>query len=120
MNFATLGVFLPLGFVSLGLLLYCRQRNKQRRPAAINQEMQAKNKSDAAEDLAYVDNFYCIMLSDGTCRSGHMPETTPDIPARDGIFQSESRLGDGLTQLEKPAHPARHPSRTALHSRPES
>ena len=93
MNILTLvPVFLTLGFVSLGLLLSYRQRNRQRRRAAINQEPPAKDETYALEDLAYVNNFYCFRLRVGSCRSGLImdpPKQTPDIRT------SESRLDDG-------------------------
>lgn len=80
-------IILTLGFISLGLLLYFRQRTKQRRAAAINQEQPNGDETVTAEDRAYAENFYCIMLSDGTCRSGIMPDspkqTSEGAPDRD-------------------------------------
>jgi len=79
MNTLTLAsVILTLGFVSLGLLLYFRQRIRQRRAAAIDQEQPSSDETVDAEDRAYAENFYCFMLSDGTCRSGF----TMDPPKR--------------------------------------
>ena len=77
-------LILTLGFISLGLLLYFRQRTKQHRAAAINQEQPSRNETDAAEDRTYAENFYCIMLTDGTCRPGFMmdpPKQAPDVRA---------------------------------------
>jgi len=80
-------IILTLGFISLGLLLYFRQRTKQRRAAAINQEQPNGDETVTAEDRAYAENFYCIMLTDGTCRSGIMPDspkqTSEGAPDRD-------------------------------------
>ncbi len=82
MNTLTLAsVILTLGFVSLGLLLYFRQRIRQRRAAAIDQEQPSSDETVDAEDRAYAENFYCFMLSDGTCRSGFTmdpPKQAPD------------------------------------------
>lgn len=77
-------IILTLGFISLGLLLYFRQRTKQRRAAAINQEQPNRDETVTAEDRAYAENFYCIMLTDGTCRPGIMmdpPKQAPDVRA---------------------------------------
>jgi hypothetical protein len=91
--FTLVAVSLTLGFVSLGLLAYSRQRIKKRRPAAINQELEVRNETDAAADLAYVNDFICIMLRDGTCRSGIMmdpPKQTPATRAPHGGLPSDS------------------------------
>lgn len=77
-------IILTLGFISLGLLLYFRQRTKQRRTAAINQEQPNRDETVTAEDRAYAENFYCIMLTDGTCRPGFFmdpPKQASDVPA---------------------------------------
>jgi len=68
-------IILTLGFISLGLLLYFRQRTKQRRAAAINQEPPSRDEAVTAEDRTYAENFYCIMLTDGTCRPGFFMDT---------------------------------------------
>ncbi|WP_313478994.1 hypothetical protein [Stutzerimonas kunmingensis] len=105
-------IILTLGFISLGLLLYFRQRTRQRRAAAIDQEQPRSDKTVDAEDRAYAENFYCIMLTDGTCRPGFMmdpPKQAPDVRAPDEILPSESRLNDGLPQLEERVHPGEHP-----------
>ena len=79
-------IMLTLGVISFGLLLFFR-RIKQRRAAAINQEQPNGDETVTAEDRAYAENFYCIMLSDGTCRSGIMPDspkqTSEVAPDRD-------------------------------------
>lgn len=77
-------IFLSLGFVSLGLPLYFRQRTRQRRAAAIDQEQPRSDETVDAEDRAYAENFYCIMLTDGTCRPGFFmdpPKQASDVPA---------------------------------------
>lgn len=77
-------IFLTLGFVSLGLPLYFRQRTRQRRAAAIDQEQPRSDETVDAEDRAYAENFYCIMLTDGTCRPGFFmdpPKQESDVPA---------------------------------------
>ncbi|WP_417775503.1 hypothetical protein [Stutzerimonas xanthomarina] len=77
-------IILTLGFISLGLLLYCQRRTKQRRAAAIEQEQPSSDETVDAEDRAYAENFYCIMLTDGTCRPGFMmepPKQAPDVRA---------------------------------------
>jgi len=77
-------IFLTLGFVSLGLPLYFRQRTRQRRAAAIDQEQPRSDETVDAEDRAYAENFYCIMLTDGTCRPGFFmdpPKQASDVPA---------------------------------------
>jgi len=83
MNTLTLAsVILIPGFVLVGLLLYFRQRPKQHRAAAIDQEQPSRDETDDAEDRAYAENFYCIMLTDGTCRPGFMmdpPKQAPDV-----------------------------------------
>lgn len=84
-------VLLSLGFVVLGLLLYRWHRSKQYCPAAMKQEPKTKDDSDE-EDLAYYDSFYCIMLSDGTCRSGYMidrSQRAPDVCMPDGHAPSD-------------------------------
>ncbi|WP_437421125.1 hypothetical protein [Stutzerimonas chloritidismutans] len=105
MDTLTLASVMALSFISLGLLLYFRQRTKQHRGAAIDQEQPNRGETVTAEDRAYAENFYCIMLTDGTCRPGFMmdpPKQAPDVRT------SESKLDDGLTQLGKLAHPAKH------------
>lgn len=80
-------IILTLGFISLGLLLYFPQRTKQRRAAAINHEQPNRDETVTAEDRAFAENFYCIMLTDGTCRPGIMmdpPKQAPDVRAPDG------------------------------------
>ncbi|HCJ28526.1 MAG TPA: hypothetical protein DHV63_04390 [Pseudomonas sp.] len=75
-------IILTLGFVSLGLLLYFRQSSKLRRAAAIDQEKPSSDETVDAEDRAYAENFYCIMLTDGTCRPGFMmapPKQAPGV-----------------------------------------
>jgi len=77
-------IILTLGFISLGLLLYFRQRTKQRRAAAINQEPPSRDEAVTAEDRTYAENFYCIMLTDGTCRPGFFmdpPKQASDVSA---------------------------------------
>ena len=77
-------IILTLGFISLGLLLYFQRRTKQRRAAAIDQEQPSNDETVDAEDRAYAENFYCFMLSDGTCRSGFTmdpPKRAPDVRA---------------------------------------
>jgi len=77
-------VILALGSISLGLLLYFRQRTRQHRAAAIDQEQLGSDQTVDAEDRAYAENFYCIMLTDGTCRPGFMmdpPKQAPDVRA---------------------------------------
>lgn len=62
------GIDLVLGAILLGLLLSLRHRVKQRRDAAIrDQAAETRPVGDALDD-----GFYCIMLKDGTCRSGFM------------------------------------------------
>lgn len=107
-------IILTLGFISLGLLLYFRQRTKQHRAAAINQEQPSRNETDAAGDRAYAENFYCIMLTDGTCRPGIMmapPKRAPDLRTPGEALPSGSRLNDELTRLEEREHPGEHPRR---------
>jgi len=73
------------------MLLYSCKRTKKR--PAINQEVKARNEGDAAADQAYFNDFICIMLRDGTCRSGIMmdpPKQTPDTRAPHGSVRSES------------------------------
>lgn len=80
-------VILTLGFISLGLLLWFRQCTKQRRAAAINQGQPKRDETVSADDRAYAENFYCIMLTDGTCRPGFItdpPKQAPDVPAPGG------------------------------------
>jgi len=104
-------IILTLGFISLGLLLYFRQRTRQRRAAAIDQEQPRSDETVDAEDRAYAENFYCIMLTDGTCRPGFMmdpPKQAPDVRTPAEILPSESRLNDGL-QLEERVHPGEQP-----------
>jgi hypothetical protein len=89
MNTLTLAsVILTLGFGSLGLLLYFRQRTEQLRASAIDQERPISDETDYAEDRAYAENFYCIMLTDGTCRPGFMMD--PPKHAPDGRTQAET------------------------------
>jgi len=105
-------IILTLGFISLGLLLYFRQRTRQRRAAAIDQEQPRSDETVDAEDRAYAENFYCIMLTDGTCRPGFMmdpPKQAPDVRTPAEILPSESRLNDGLPQLEERVHPGEQP-----------
>lgn len=74
-------IILTLGFISLGLLCFQR-RTKQRRAAAIDQEQRSSDETVDAEDRAYAENFYCIMLTDGTCRPGFImdpPKQAPDV-----------------------------------------
>lgn len=100
---------LILGFISLGLLLYLRQRTKQRRAVAINQEQPNKDETVTVEDRAYAENFYCFMLTNGTCRSGFTmgpPKRAPDVRTPGESFPSEFRLNDGLPQLEERVHPS--------------
>lgn len=83
MDTLTLASFiLALSFISLGLLLYFKRRTKQRRAAAMSQEQPRSDETVDAEDRAYAENFYCIMLTDGTCRPGFMmepPKQAPDV-----------------------------------------
>jgi len=75
-------IILTLCFVLLGLLLYFRQRTRQHRAAAIDQGQLSSDHTVDAEDRAYAENFYCIMLTDGTCRPGFMmdpPKQAPDV-----------------------------------------
>lgn len=75
-------ILLTLGFVSLGLLMYFRQRTRQCRAAAVDQEQPISDETVDAEDRAYAENFYCIMLTDGTCRPGFImdpPKQAPDV-----------------------------------------
>jgi len=75
-------IILALGSISLGLLLYFRQRTRQHRAVAIDQEQPRSDETVDAEDRAYAENFYCIMLTDGTCRPGFMmdpPKQAPDV-----------------------------------------
>ena len=105
-------IILTLGFITLGLLLYFQRRTKQRRAAAIDQEKPSSDETVDAEDRAYAENFYCFMLSDGTCRSGFTmgpPKRAPDVRTPGEILPSESRLNDGLPQLEERVHPGEHP-----------
>jgi len=87
MDTLTLASVMALSFISLGLLLYFRQRTKQHRGAAIDQEQPNRGETVTEEDRAYAENFYCIMLTDGTCRSGIMPDspkqTSEGAPDRD-------------------------------------
>jgi len=79
-------IMLTLGVISFGLLLFFR-RIKQRRAAAINQERPSRDEAVTAEDRAYAENFYCIMLTDGTCRPGFImdpPKQASDVPAPGG------------------------------------
>ncbi len=105
-------IILTLGFASLGLLLYFRQRVRQRRAAAVDQEQPTSSDETVdAEDRAYDESFYCIMLTDGTCRPGFMmdpPKQAPDVRTPAEILPSESRLNDGL-QLEERVHPGEQP-----------
>jgi len=104
-------IILTLGFISLGLLLYFQRRTKQRR-AAIDQEQPSSDETVDAEDRAYAENFYCFMLTDGTCRSGFTmdpPKRAPDVRIPGETLPSESRLNDGLPQLEERVHPGEHP-----------
>lgn len=73
-------IILTLGFVSLGLLLSFRQRTRQRRAAAIDQEQLGSEETVDAEDRAYAENFYCIMLTDGTCRPGFIMDPPKQVP----------------------------------------
>jgi len=104
-------IILTLGFISLGLLLYFQRRTKQRR-AAIDQEQPSSDETVDAEDRAYAENFYCFMLTDGTCRSGFTmdpPKQAPDERTSDEMLPSESRLNDGLPQLEERVDPGEQP-----------
>lgn len=77
-------IILTLGLISLGLLLYFQRRTKKLRAAAINQEQPNGGETVTAEDRAYAENFYCIMLTDGTCRPGFFmdpPKQASDVPA---------------------------------------
>ncbi len=78
-TFTLASIILTLGFVSLGLLLYFQRRTKQRR-AALDQEQPSSDETVDAEDRAYAENFYCIMLTDGTCRPGFMMDTPKQAP----------------------------------------
>lgn len=105
-------IIVTLGFISLGLLLYFQRRTKQRRAVAIDQEQPSSDETVDAEDRAYAENFYCFMLSDGTCRSGFTmdpPKQAPDVRTPAEILPSESRLNDGLPQLEERVHPGEQP-----------
>ncbi|MBU2013223.1 MAG: hypothetical protein KJ595_13670 [Gammaproteobacteria bacterium] len=86
-NLTLASVILAPSLISLGLLLYFRQRTKHRRAAAINQAQPNRDETVTAEDRAYAENFYCIMLTDGTCRPGIMMDPltqAPDVRAPDG------------------------------------
>lgn len=77
-------IILSLGLISLSLLLSFQRRTKQRRAAAIVQEQPSNDETVDAEDRAYAENFYCIMLTDGTCRPGFFmdpPKQASDVPA---------------------------------------
>lgn len=108
-TFTLTSIPLTLGFISLGLLLYLRQRTKQRRAVAINQEQTNRDKTVTAEDRAYAENFFCFMLTNGTCRSGFKigpSKWAPDVRTPGETLPSESRLNDGLPQLEERVHPS--------------
>lgn len=63
------GAYLLLGTIVLGLSSYFWQRRKQRRLAAIQLDRETQLRR-AANFLN--DDFYYIMLKDGSCRSGYM------------------------------------------------
>ena len=67
--FTAAGACLFLGFAALGLMLYVRRRNKQRRLAAWYMDEEAQRRF--AENLRN-DDFYCILRNDGTCSSGYI------------------------------------------------
>ncbi|WP_313088829.1 hypothetical protein [Pseudomonas sp.] len=102
-------LILALGFLSLGLLLHSLQRIEQRRAAATNQEQQNQDESVSAEDREYFENFYCFMLTDGTCRPGFMQpaKQVPDVQTPGGVLPSESRLDDDVPPLEERVHPSK-------------
>ena len=105
-------IIMTLGFVSIGLLRYFRQSSRQRRAAAIDQQQPSSDETVDAEDRAYAENFFCFMLSDGTCRSGFTmdpPKQAPDVRTPGEILPSESSLNDGLPQLEERVRPGEHP-----------
>ncbi|MAL90452.1 MAG: hypothetical protein CMK94_02660 [Pseudomonas sp.] len=88
MDTLTLASVMALSFIALGLLLYFQRRTKQRHAAATAQEQPSNDETVDAEDRAYAENFYCIMLTDGTCRPGFMMD--PPKQAPDGRTQGEN------------------------------
>lgn len=60
---------LAFGAIVLGLSGYFWRRRKQRRLTAMHLDRDAQLQR-AANILN--DDFYCIMLKDGSCRSGYM------------------------------------------------
>jgi len=61
--------YLVLGAIMLGLSGYLWRRRKQRRITAMHLDRDAQLQR-AANFLN--DDFYCIMLKDGSCRSGYL------------------------------------------------
>lgn len=62
-------MYLALGVAVLSLASYGWYRSRQRRLAAIRLELQRKTEAGINP---LDDGFYCIMLKDGTCRSGYI------------------------------------------------
>lgn len=73
-----LGILLLLGFAVFGLLVFLQLRSDRRRLAEIRAKLQRKAEAGINP---FDDGFYCIMLSDGTCRSGYV--TAPQEQACD-------------------------------------
>lgn len=66
------GFLLLLGFAVFGLLVFLQLRSDRRRLAEIRAKFQRKAEAGINP---FDDGFYCIMLSDGTCRSGYVADT---------------------------------------------
>jgi hypothetical protein len=66
-------VYLALGAALLGLIVYCWHRRKQRSLVTVVGDGEAESELDTE---TFSDNFYCIMLTDGTCRSGYIDAKT--------------------------------------------